>query len=83
MNRAVGQRIKKLEGSGGGEMPTALFIGSGEPSDGETDPRRILANWRKYVADGSASRRGPALMFVGRRLTTEEWLAKYAPRGLS
>jgi len=79
MSRALHERLGRLEATMGTE-PTVLLLGGGEPSDGETDPRRILAKWRKYVADGSASRTGPALVFGPPTLTTEEWQAQVAWR---
>jgi hypothetical protein len=42
----------------------------------------MATNWRKYVADGSARRVGPALMFICPVLTTEQWLGEVRAKGL-
>ena len=76
MRGTTEMRLAKIEGRRGGDRITGLLNLAGLPAETAAE---AIRDWRKWVADGRAHRRGCTLVLRASTLTVQEWAARHAP----
>ena len=70
------KRLDRIEARRGGDQITGLLNLAGLPLETAVD---AIRNWRTWVSDGRAYRRGGTLVLRAPTLTVQEWAARHVP----